>query len=423
MTLGQSERGVATLTTTLLLLFVMTLVVGVANRNLIFEQRSSANQLRSTRAFEAAEAGLEWALAMLNSDTTIDANCAPSAAPGGTSFRRRFVNYDAASRNFTPRAWSDAGSIVPLQAACVRTDGGWSCSCPSSGHPTLAAPPDGGSHPAFALRFVAAGRAGTLNVVATGCDQFAPACLPGLAGAPRGAASAQVQITLGLLPALASLPAAALTARGDIMAGGTLSLANTDVASGGLTAQAGGSVALANADLATVPGAPAASSIAAQDGDLATLDTPRMISRFLGLDRNRWLSLPGAHSLSCPVDCTRALVETLGTDIDRPMLWITNDLQLEGPLTVGSPQRPVLLVVDGQIRLAGGVHVHGTIISLAATWDSTGTANAAIHGALISAGSVIGDGTPSVVYDAGVLARLHGEFGTFARVPGSWRDF
>ena len=95
------QRGAATLGITLLLLFVVMLVAGVANRNLIFEQRASANQWRSTQAFEAAEAGLEWAQAMLASDAAIGDACEPDAAPGNTAFRERFLAYDAETRAFT----------------------------------------------------------------------------------------------------------------------------------------------------------------------------------------------------------------------------------------------------------------------------------------------------------------------------------
>ena len=88
----RSQRGAAALGVTMLLLFVLALVVAMAHRNLLFEQRSSANQLRSTRAFEAAEAGLEWAQALLNRPGAIGADCeSDSAEPGDTSLRDRML--------------------------------------------------------------------------------------------------------------------------------------------------------------------------------------------------------------------------------------------------------------------------------------------------------------------------------------------
>jgi len=58
----RSERGAAALIVTMVLLLVSSLVVLYVNRNLIFEQRSAANQYRAAQAFEASEAGVEWAL-------------------------------------------------------------------------------------------------------------------------------------------------------------------------------------------------------------------------------------------------------------------------------------------------------------------------------------------------------------------------
>ncbi len=44
----QTQRGAAALVVTMLLLFAMVLVAAFANRHLVFEQRSAANQARST---------------------------------------------------------------------------------------------------------------------------------------------------------------------------------------------------------------------------------------------------------------------------------------------------------------------------------------------------------------------------------------
>lgn len=417
------QRGAAALSVTLLLLFVLTLVVGFASRNLLFEQRAAANQARSTQAFEAAEAGLAWAQAMLDNATPIDADCEPSTTPGDLSFRDRFLAYDAATQRFDPRAWNDAGATVPLHAACVLGDEGWSCSCPSGGHPTLAAPSGSGAHPAFALQFVPASRSGMVRLVATGCDHYAPACLPGLTGAATGGASARTQVLLGLLPALATLPVAALTARGEIAAEGALTLANTAPGGSGLTAQAAGSIAMPLADLTTLPGTSAEASLVANDGQLADTDAASLLTRFLGLDNVRWQQLPGVQRLDCGAECGATLASAIGPDAAHRLAWITGDLTIDGPLTLGSVEQPVLLVVEGQVRLSGGVAIHGAIVTLAASWDTSGTADTQVHGALIALGHVGGSGTPSITYDAAVLARLHGQHGRFVRVAGSWRDF
>nr|MBP6778100.1 hypothetical protein [Piscinibacter sp.] len=410
------------LVVTVLLLFVMALAVGLAHRNLIFEQRSSANQLRSTRAFEAAEAGLAWAQALLDRGGAIGAACsAADAAPGDTSFRDRYLAFDAASGTFVPRGLPGTGAA--LQAACVAADddGGWACSCPADSAPALDAPDGSTARPAFFVRFEPATRAGMVQLVATGCDHLGPACDPA-AGAPFGAAGAELRATLAVLPALATLPGAALSARGGIDVDAALTLANQEGA--GVTARAGGAIVLPAATLVTVPGHDAAASLAALDPALAGIDAERLLTRLLGADRGRWRRLPGVRTVDCSVDCAGTLATATAPEAGVSMLWITTDLALDGPLVLGTPERPLLLVVEGQARLNGGVTLHGVLVSLAATWDTTASADAEVRGAVIALGDVRGDGTPTIVRDAAVLARLHGgAVGHFVRVAGSWRDF
>ena len=83
------QRGAASLVVVLMLFFVIALVSAYTSRNLIFEQRTSVNQYRSSMAFEAAEAGMEWATAMLNGGRMGDDCSEATAAAGSTSFRQR----------------------------------------------------------------------------------------------------------------------------------------------------------------------------------------------------------------------------------------------------------------------------------------------------------------------------------------------
>ena len=122
MTPARTQRGAATLAITLLLLFAMMVVAGIANRNLIFEQRASANQARTTKAFEAAEAGLEWAQAMLASDASIGTDCAPEAAPGNASLRERLLAYDPDSGRFLPRNDADAVAHIVGETRRIGVD-------------------------------------------------------------------------------------------------------------------------------------------------------------------------------------------------------------------------------------------------------------------------------------------------------------
>lgn len=60
-----AQRGAAALGVTLILLFILTLLAVLGTRVLVQDTRSTANEMQAARAFEAAEAGLEYGVAWL----------------------------------------------------------------------------------------------------------------------------------------------------------------------------------------------------------------------------------------------------------------------------------------------------------------------------------------------------------------------
>ncbi|MBK9364238.1 MAG: hypothetical protein IPM99_25490 [Rubrivivax sp.] len=173
--ISRRQRGAATLIVVMVLFFVVSLVAAYASRNLLFEQKTAANQYRSTAVLEAADAGLHWATSMLNSGR-IGATCLPSANPADTSFRQRYLAID------------DAGAISPLtlpapgmaalNPSCVFDGAIWQCSCPSNAAPALVAPAGDDMFPAFRLRFVAMPtRPGLVRVEVNACSRADDACL------------------------------------------------------------------------------------------------------------------------------------------------------------------------------------------------------------------------------------------------------
>lgn len=76
------SRGAAALGVTLILLFILTLLAVLGTRVLVQDTRSSANELQATRAFEAAEAGLEYGVAWLAANAPPYAFVADNAAFG-----------------------------------------------------------------------------------------------------------------------------------------------------------------------------------------------------------------------------------------------------------------------------------------------------------------------------------------------------
>ena len=413
------QRGAAALVVTALLFFVMVLVTLFVNRNLVFEQRASANQYRATQAFEAAEAGAEWALAQLNDPQRIGPDCLAVADSTATSFRSRYLIQTSAA--FAARSWNDGAVTTPLQPTCVRSGTGWNCSCPANGAPVLSAFAGEGPLPAFSLQFVAGDKPGTLRVLATGCTSLAGECLAGSPSNPD--AMARVDVTVGLLAGLRTPPAAALTTRGSVDAdAATFGAHNADPATG-LTLHAGAGIAASQARLTAPAGAPAASALLSHDAGLAGLSADRFFASYFGLDKARWKTQPAVQRIVCDSNCGAAIAAAAASTDGSALIWIDGDLALDGPVTVGSIDHPVVLLVDGAARLRGAVTFHGLLYSSTLAWNDTGAPGAVLRGAALSESNYTGNGAPEFVYDSGILTTLKTRSGSFARINGGWRDF
>lgn len=415
-----AQRGSASLIVVMVLLFSMALVVAYANRSLLFEQRASINQYRATQAFEAAEAGLEWTQALLNDPHAIDADCI--AASTGDSLRERWLRFDAVRLRHLPITWNNAGHVTSLHAVCARTASGWSCRCPASGHPTIDPTIAAGASTAFIVHAEPIDQPGMVRVIASGCTGVTGACAPG--GTAASEASSTVDAVFALVPGLASLPAAPLTAKGDIDAGGaSIGLHNPDATTHGVAAHAGGKLIAANARITTLPGASPLRAAVDHDPALAGTPDDRLFTAYFGLDKASWRAQPAVRRLTCTGDCSAALAAAVAGLQGRPLVWIDGDLTLAGPLTLGTPTHPVIVVSTGTATLGGALTIHGVVYARSIVWKDALPGSALVRGALISEGDYSGNGAPDLFYDAAILRTLQHDSGSFVRLPGSWRDF
>jgi Tfp pilus assembly protein PilX len=130
-----SQRGAAALAVALVLLVGATFVAFFANRTMIFEQRTSANQYRSTKAFELADAGIEWAIARLNDPQTLTAGtCVPASGSGLVSFLGRYGRPSAADSTH-PTGWFNPLGTVAMPDRSVLRRAGLRLPRRRSGHP------------------------------------------------------------------------------------------------------------------------------------------------------------------------------------------------------------------------------------------------------------------------------------------------
>jgi len=164
--------GFATLATVLVLLALAAWGAAASQRTLLSEWRASAAHARAAQAFEAAQGGLDFALALLRAGP-VDAACMPGPLGGA--------------------AVSKALEHGPVEAACRRGESGWACGCAALATP---APLEAGAGPAFRVLLQPASAPGLVQVKAIGCSQAAPSCP--LQPRDEAAGHAESQLTMRL---------------------------------------------------------------------------------------------------------------------------------------------------------------------------------------------------------------------------------
>lgn len=434
--LPASQQGAAALIVALALLLAMAVMAAFLNRGLLFEQRTSVNQYHATRTFEAAEAGIEWAIGLLNAGGNVGADCV--LGTGAASFRQTYLQARPSANGIGLRPVADAHPGCSIDGDALR------CSCPAPGAtPRLVA-----DRPSFTLTFnEVQGDPAAIEVVSNGCIGAAGPCLPDAAAPAQGHAT--VRVVLKLLPHIRTLPAAAVTAGGSVVICGAFDMANDDADTNGLLVHAGSQVLIGSSFrggsprppqaasspcagssrqvLATLPGTPPALAIVTDDDSLHTLAAApdAMFAAFFGSTPSRF----GEHHAACRISGSNAaanasqlLARYADTALKCRSFMVQGPLELSGN-TIGSANEPVLIASSSRVSFAGTPEVWGLIYADTADWSDFGTGRAQLHGAVIARGDLrhVGDG--SVDYDPEVLLRLRNQGGRLVRVPGSWRDF
>lgn len=448
------QRGAAALIVAMVLLFAMTVVAFFANRSMIFEQRTSANQVRYTKGFELAEAGMEWAIARLNDPLTLTAaSCVPASGAGLLSFRDRYLQPTAAD------ATHSTGWFNPLTTAYPGcqidpVSGLLSCGCPAAGAATLAAT----TQPRFRVRFIPVTVANNpsvdwqaVEIISRGCTNGDP-CDPSQP-ATSSDSSSIVRTLVKLRATFPNVPGAGMIAGSSTLVGGSVNVINTDTASNGITINTGSTVEI-NASGFTVqslPGTPPAQSILDNDPSLLALTNADstgelFFSSFLGQGfaayqddlGTRILTLGATNdyangACSSASNCARAVSYWIDRGVGK--FWVNGAVDFGSSTmpsttpgnTLGTASRPVAVVTTGNLSFGSNVNAYGIFYAATATVDTDatlGNGNPTIVGSFISRGDIRkqGSGNLTVAYNGNLFGAQGAPTGILVPVPGSWRD-
>jgi hypothetical protein len=185
----------------------------------------------------------------------------------------------------------------------------------------------------------------------------------------------------------------------------------------GLTVHSGGAVTGA---LAAVGPAGSAGATRTADAELAAAAgaADGLLDRFLGLPWAMYSAQPAARQLGCR-PCGASDVRLAWQRTPGGVLWIDGDLVLDDAVALGTLERPVMLVVRGNLEIAAPLAVQGAALATGTLrWRAPG---ASWQGALVAAQmDVTADAV--IMRNPAVVRRIRTTVGSFVRVPGSWRS-
>jgi PilX N-terminal len=403
------QTGMATLVSALVILLLTTLLALYVSRSVLIEQRMSANELRHKQAFEAAQAGLDRAFIFLAStpqgvdkdingavDAVTAANGLWVTQDNGSRYKVAFCNptpEPAAGTNFCPddpataiacpTALTVANFSTPLIVSC-----GWSDDL--VGHSTL-------------------------------------------------------RQNVGTNSPLVNSPQNPLTAKGVMNVGGSANVVNyynnLTVWSGGALSSIGnaGKTFVRNPSVAppsalTPPPDPPNScsttvnyvcltdknstgpDVIPSDPTLANITNDQLFLNFFGRTLAQVRDDVAARNLLA-TDNLASLSKAQGETI-----IITGNTTLpnvKDENAIGTRDRPVVLIIDGNLELQGTPQVNGIVY---VTGNVTGGGNLLVKGAMVVAGNIQPTGSVDIIFDPFATGNTVNS-GRAGMTPGTWRDW
>lgn len=227
------------------------------------------------------------------------------------------------------------------------------------------------------------------------------------------------------MPFLVNSPQASLTTYGDVTLQGNPTITNTitenTIWSGGSVRLVGSATTECGDDCLGSNKNKINSDISDDDRQLSSLTNEQFFENSWGMDK---------ATMQSSADKNITSITNLSKELDKDeylgkTIWVkqTGDkiLSLTGG-TIGSAEKPVILVIDGDFKVAGNTTIYG-IVYVTQDWTAAnGTFK--VNGAVVVEGKFEGNGTPDVIYDPLIFENIQkNNTGYVAKIPGGWRDF
>lgn len=388
------QRGMTTLLVSVVILVLTTILVIFVSRAALMEQRMSANEIRHKQAFEAAQAGLDQAMVFMrtapqgidkNSDNVADAGPTTTLSNGSTYYV----------------SFCQPGTVVP---ACPDAPGYAACTG------------------------AALSNFNTPLVVSCGWSD-------------DNIAKQMVRQGMGTVSAMSRSPTNPLTTGGGVNVGGSANIVNyfnnLTVWSGGTLSSVGnaGKTFIRNPSVApppagTVPpGEPNSCSTSADyvcvtdknttgpdvidnDPTLASLSANQMFLNYFGRTLSEYKTQVATKLINA------ADINSISGALGQSIV-VTGNTTFPNA-TIGSRDRPVVLIIDGDVSFQGTPTIYGTVYITGAV---SGGGNPRIQGSMVVKGAVAPTGSVDIIYDPFVTSNATNNTGLVGWIPGTWRDW
>ncbi|MHB1948173.1 MAG: pilus assembly PilX family protein [Gammaproteobacteria bacterium] len=364
--LNQCKGGAILIVTIMLLVTTTLIIIFAANQGIIL-QKISSNQNQKEQAFEAAEAGLAYAINYLQQNSaTILAGPVNGYIP-------------AFSNNLTTNV-------------------------------TLA----NNSKYSFTYTNPIQNNYNLITITSTGTSSD---------GSSTRVVSEQVQFG-----SMINNPGTiALTGKGTVSMTGDSTVTNTTtnqtILSGSTVSLGGDSQTITSGGVSSTAGN-IKSDITQSSATLSSESNSDFFSSYFGTSSSAIQSkVAHYYSNASNTNYSATLSGMTGTSI-----WIDQTggtATINGSTTIGSAAQPVLLIVNGPLSLSGGVTIYGFVYVIGTTGIDTITGNTQIFGGLVTTDTLSMAGNINVTYNSSVLSALKNlnTISYYAPVSGSWKDF
>ena len=355
------QQGVTTLIISLIILVAVTLVTMYTAKNMVVDQKITANEYRGLQASEAATAALERGISYLES---------------------------------TDKGDNDSDDQADYLIG-------------SPGNSTLA----GGSYYEFYFEDnTTSGNRTRMWVRATGFSD------------DRSFSRTATQLVV-YKPFLVKTPEAAIRAIGDITVQGNTITGNNDNATGGNVMELGGNVFFTgNPDIESLgsqystkdynDGTIPPGVLNENEADLQTMTADELFQESFGQSKDDVVAGDTVHEQS---DCSGLP----GAEGDKQIIHITGDCKITAHDDWGSAADPIILIVDGELDFGGG----GAYYALIYANSVASFGGKQLFGAAIVEETSTLGGTYDLFYDGSVLDALKNSLGNMVKLTGSWRDW